>query len=172
MKTKSAYLFDRNGTYYCRVRVPQSLIAVIGKKEIWRSLETESYQTAKQLAVHAARDIIRNMQSLSRKLTDKDIPLIAENYRLSLMAGFESKRLLIAELPDNTRQSSIAAEKIGIAGLMEDARQAVAASNYKEGIVIADKRISSLLGRVAIDKSSKTYKLLCLALLSASVNAY
>ena len=146
MRTKSAaYLFDRNGTYYCRVRVPKSLIATIGRKEIWRSLETESYQTAKQLVVHVASDIIRNMQSLSRKLTDEDIPLIAENYRLSLMAGFESKQLLIASRKGETKKLSLEAEKLGIAELMANAREAVVASNYEEGITIAEQRISSLL---------------------------
>lgn len=67
------YLFQRNQTYYFRWRVPASLIPVIGKTEIKRSLKTrhphEAYARAAKLLrlVHIAKQ--GNLAGLSSVLT-------------------------------------------------------------------------------------------------------
>jgi hypothetical protein len=44
---KHTYALRKIGqTFYVRRRVPKIIVSAMGKKEIWKSLKTDSYQTA------------------------------------------------------------------------------------------------------------------------------
>ena len=71
-------LHQRNGTYYFRARVPEDLIAAVGKREIKRSLKTKS----KKLAVQRLRTEDAEVEKLfrsCRKRTRNHIPTSHSN---------------------------------------------------------------------------------------------
>jgi hypothetical protein len=40
-------LFKRNSTYYFRLNIPQDIAPYFSRKEIWKSLKTRNYKSAK-----------------------------------------------------------------------------------------------------------------------------
>ena len=50
-------LFDRQGRFYYRRRVPADLVTALGRREIWRSLDTDSRKLAVR-RLHGAAAIV------------------------------------------------------------------------------------------------------------------
>jgi len=65
-----ATIFLREGRseYYARVFVPASLHAIVGRKEVWKCLETDSYEKAKIRAALCASNDFQKVQEIADEL--------------------------------------------------------------------------------------------------------
>ena len=68
--SQQTHLFNRNGNFYFRAKIPIDLQQVPGKKEEKFSLKTKTYPTAKRLAREASVAFDRMCQTLRERLYD------------------------------------------------------------------------------------------------------
>lgn len=80
-------VFRRGGSYYFRTRVPQRLRALVGRKELWKSLRTKDPLAARQRASLASlltdqlwRDLERGMSSSSAPLSDHQLEFLIASW--------------------------------------------------------------------------------------------
>lgn len=175
--TAITHLLNRNGTYYCRVKVPKQYQSQLGKTEIWKSLGRISYTEASKQVKLAAYNIFSNMGVMDRKIRElrsEDIPVIAENYYHVLLENDENSRtgqrkaarVALKGEPDFYLQ--------GIEELKASISEDLTLGNYDGYTTLADRQleVAYLSSNAASRHSNNVYKRLCMALMQEAVRAY
>jgi integrase len=157
-----ATIFLREGrsTYYVRVFVPASLHGILGRREIWKSLETESYETAKIRAALCDGRLselfllLKGNGGMKREQIDALVKLYVTAKLREAEEGWLTRR--ISE--DDRETLSLA-----ITDALEATQEQLVSNDFKKVQDIADDLLAA--HHVTLDKDSLDYKRLCHELL-------
>lgn len=121
-------LRKRDGWYYVVLPVPRDLWAKVGRRQIWRSLKTRKYDSAKCLA-RAWLFHFEKMKVLARceMLTAEELEQIVVNFQLEYLDGLDrrKKRLQLTQyqerlIPDDVFRPSSEEEMYDIADMVNN----------------------------------------------------
>ncbi len=150
-------LMQRGTKWYLRVCVPKDIVDEVGRREIWRSLETGNHRKAKSRYHQVWADIDAQFEAVRGRRGDDDVTN-AELRRL-VTVWFGGMNRLVA---------------VGIGAAFDDARRETLASlDVDEGVLTdgpedewapaVQKQVDALLAaaNITLDKSGKRYHAMC-----------
>ncbi len=150
-------LMRRGTKWYIRVCVPKDIVDEVGRREIWRSLETGDHRKATR-RYHGARADMNELFEAARSRRGDDDVTNAELRRL-VTAWFEGMDRRIA---------------VGIGAAFDDARRETLASlEVDEGVLLngreaewapaVQEQADTLLAaaNITLDKSGERYRAMC-----------
>ncbi|WP_417624018.1 DUF6538 domain-containing protein [Paremcibacter congregatus] len=178
MKFKN-YIHLRNKTYYFRARYPKHLVELIGRKELSRSLKTDSYQEATSNAPQVMVEYQRTIDAAESKLNavahstaSQDL---SESQILSLVSDWYQNAKAMYQ--HDSRAKALSSEMIEnrkkFLADAEDAlrlkKQEMLAYNQYDSVRPIVAGILKRAG-VSLDVNGQSYGLLCQTVLRAWVN--
>lgn len=127
---KDSNMMLRGATWYLRIAVPKSLQTIRAEqgnrssKELWRSLETGDYKTAKAKAVQLKADVLRAFAEEELRHLHRPVPTLeqvqdaAEAFRLLVRSSLANERLL--ELPSGRDVALATVEQAELGRALDD----------------------------------------------------
>ncbi len=173
-------LLKRDNTYYFRLRIPQDIAPYFSRKEIWKSLKTKNYKSARttisKLLYHTERLFLHLRSGM---YNDTQMKQLVKNYLHAYLNRVESLRSIAMVRYESEGQQQITADT--------DADVIVVTSVNAIDELIASRKVkllkndfSWLSTRVdryiqenglTIDKDSVEYSTFCREILKAEIEA-
>lgn len=159
------HLHNRNGTYYCRVKVPKTHQEQLGKKEIWKSLGKLSFSEASRKVKLEAYKIFCYIEGMKldykpiRELRNDDVPIFAEHAYSVTLAHDENKRsdvrkLLKTAIKMTGAEDDTYSEKNHYGEYCKKLSEDVTEGNWDRAVGLASSLIKDAELTVDEDKSS------------------
>lgn len=150
-------LMRRGTKWYLRVRVPTDIVDEVGRREIWRSLETGDHRKAVSRYHQTRADIVAQFETVRGRRADDDV------------TNAELRRLVTVWFEGMDRRVAV-----GIGAAFDDARRETLASlDVDEGVLTnghedelapaVQKQVDALLAaaNITLDKSGERYRAMC-----------
>jgi hypothetical protein len=104
-------LLKRNNIYYFRCKIPQDIYPYIQRRELWKSLKTTNYKTAKSAKVKLLYSTERLFLHLrSGMYTDAQMKQLVNDYLHAYLGRCESLRSIAMVRYDSAGQQKISAD--------------------------------------------------------------
>jgi len=155
-------------SYYARLFVPKTLRAILGKAEIWRSLQTSSAESAKLKAAVWEGRVARLFGFLvhrQQRMTPSQLTKLCQLYITTALENGEANRCT-RTLSDDERE----AVSLALTDLLEDTQHSLLNNNMMKVSETADDLLQT--HGLTLDKHAPEYHQLCRELLKAQQVIY